>query len=36
MTLGEKGFETVQLYKLGQILSSPLLKGFSLDLKEIF
>jgi Uma2 family endonuclease len=36
MTLGQKGFETVQLYKMGQTLSSPLLKGFSLLIKEIF
>jgi Uma2 family endonuclease len=36
MTLGEKGFGTVQLYKMGQTLVSPLLKGFSLNLKEIF
>jgi Uma2 family endonuclease len=36
MTLGEKGFDTVKLYKMGQTLSSPLLKGFSLLIKEIF
>jgi len=36
MTLGRKGFETVQLYRMGQPLTSPLLNGFSLDLKEIF
>jgi len=36
MVLGEKGFETVKLYKIGESLISPLLKGLSLDLEEIF
>jgi Uma2 family endonuclease len=36
MSLGEKGFETVRLYKIGESLSSPLLKGLSLNLSEIF
>jgi Uma2 family endonuclease len=35
-TLSERGFKTVQVYKMGQTLRSPLLKGFSLKLKEIF
>lgn len=36
MTLGEEGFQTAQLCKMGKSLSSPLLKGFFLNLKEIF
>ena len=36
MTLGEKGFETMQVYQAGDSLSSTLLKEFSLNLEEIF
>jgi Uma2 family endonuclease len=36
MSLGEKGFETVQVYKIGESLSSPLLKGLSFNLEDIF
>lgn len=36
MTLRKKGFETVQVYKAGELLSSPLLKGLSLNLGEVF
>jgi len=36
MTLGEKGFETTQVYQAGDSLNSTLLKEFSLKLEEIF
>lgn len=35
-SLGEKGLETIQVYPEGSILTSPLLKGFSLSIKNIF
>lgn len=34
--LTERGLKTVQIYKAGETLSSPLLKGLSLSLEEIF
>ena len=34
--LGEKGFETVQVCKMGEVLSSPLLRELSFNLKEMF
>lgn len=36
MTLGERGFETMQVYQAGGSLSSTLLKELSLNLEEIF
>lgn len=36
MALQEKGFETVQIYKVGQSLNSPLLKELFLNLEEVF
>lgn len=36
MRLGEKGFETVRVYKRGQLLNSPLLEELSLNLGEVF
>lgn len=36
MTLGEKGFETLRVYKMEESLGSPLLKGLSLNLAEVF
>lgn len=36
MRLGETGFETVGVHRKGETLTSPLLKGFRLDLDEIF
>lgn len=36
MTLGKKGFDTVQVYKTREHLSSPLLEALSLDVEEIF
>jgi len=36
MGLGEAGFETVGIYSTGQAFSSPLLKGPSLNVDEIF
>ena len=36
MKLGEAGFETASVYRKGEILTSPLLKGFRLNLEEIF
>ena len=36
MTLGENGLETVQVCKMGEALSSPLLEGLSLNLDDIF
>jgi len=35
-SLGERGLETVQVYPEGSTLVSPLLKGFSLNIKNIF
>jgi Uma2 family endonuclease len=35
-SLGEKGLETVQVYPQGSTLVSPLLKGFSLPVENIF
>ena len=36
MALQEKGFETAQVYKMGESLSSPLLNKLSLNLEEVF
>ena len=36
LTPGEKGLETVQVYKMGEALSSPLLEGLSLNTDDIF
>lgn len=36
LTLEEKGFELVRAYTGSQLLSSPLLKGLAIDLKEVF
>jgi Uma2 family endonuclease len=36
MTLGEAGFETVSVSKKEETLTSPLLKGLRLNLKEVF
>lgn len=36
MILGERGFELLQVYKMEQSLDSPLLKGVSINLEEIF
>lgn len=35
-TLGEKGFELVQTYKSAESLTSPLLPGLKVNLKEVF
>lgn len=34
--LGKAGFETVSIYRKGEILISPLLKGLCLNLEEVF
>jgi Uma2 family endonuclease len=36
MSSGEKGFDTVHVYKMSESVSSPLLKGLSFNLGEIF
>ena len=36
MKLGEVGFETARVYKVGESLSSPLLRGLSVNLSEVF
>ena len=36
MVLRETGFESVRIYGEEDFLSSPLLKGFSIDLREVF
>ena len=36
MTLREKGFETARVYKMGDLLNSPLLKELFFNLEEIF
>ena len=36
LTLGEKGFELVKAYQSTEVLSSPLLPGLMIDLKEVF
>jgi Uma2 family endonuclease len=36
MILAKSGFETAKAYKAGETLTSPLLKGLSIDLSEVF
>ncbi len=36
LLLGERGFEVVNTYREGEILTSPTLRGFTLNLNEIF
>lgn len=36
LSLGERGFESVRLYHANETLSSPLLPGLKIELKEIF
>ncbi len=36
LTLAEEGFESIKAYQGGEILESPLLKGISLNVTEIF
>lgn len=36
MPLGERGFETGTVYKSGEVLKSPLLKGLSVSLRKVF
>jgi Uma2 family endonuclease len=36
LALGERGFELVAVYHYGEVLTSPLLEGLRLDLREVF